>query len=426
MKSILPASLTILILLASSCKENENSILRDVPYNGTKLTEINLDNIPPEVKEYKLSELFSDFQTIPLETKAECVIGNTKIQFSKDFIFVGTQNFPGAAKLYRFSKDGRFINEIGKEGRGPGEHQGYMPPHLIVFEKDSLMLVNWEGAEENAQFFSFRGAFSGEVVSPMELLSDIYYWSDNEWFCFGNCAGKPEFQRDSCKLVFFNNQGKILKIIPRLKYPDAKTEDYSPYGSQESIYRFNNQLKVYTAGIDTIFKLADRRLVPTEILNRGKNGMPYNSVMAPEQLAGKFDLSILAETENNLILQKHIIKSAKTKQYKPGKWSVLIVPEYQLIIIDKKSRNATYAKLKDDVFQFLPDDFLNRNPEWGDDRSVTISLQAMYYQKIIKESVSADSLSGEAVIHRNKLKEITENSNPVILTFKLKDKIRIN
>jgi len=409
-----------------SCKDTENAVIREIPFQDRKITEIVLDNIPVEVREFKLSGLFPDFQIIPLETKPECVIGNTKISFSKDFIFVGTQNFPGASKLYRFNKNGSFINEYGKEGRGPGEHEGYLPSQVIPFERDSLLLVNWQGNDDNSQYFSFNGFFKGEVILPMELLSEIYNWSEKEWFSFGNCAGKPEFQRDSCKLVFFNDQGKILKTIPRLKYPNTRTDDFTPYGGLNSIYRFNNRWKIYIPGVDTIFRLEDKNLIPTEILIRGKNGMPYNSIIAPEELIGKFDLKILAETDNNLIIQKHIIKSVEANQYKPGKWSVRIFPEYQLIIIDKKTSKATYAKLTDDIFQFLSDEFLKFRLEWTDNHRVIISVQAMDYLKAIKESKSLNSPTKETMIHRDKLKGITENSNPIILTFTLNDRIRIN
>jgi hypothetical protein len=426
MKLNLTIILTICILLNYSCKETKNSVLRDISFHGRKITEINLDNIPSEVREFKLSELFSDFQAIPLETRPECVIGNTKIKFSKDFIFVGTQNFPRASKLYRFSKNGSFINEYGKEGRGPGEHQGYMPAKVIPLEEDTLLLANWLGSNDNSQIFSLNGSVRGEVIQPLYLLGDIYEWSDNEWFSFGNCAGRPEFQRDSCKIIFYNNDGKILKIIPRLKYPNIKIEDFTPSGGFNSIYRYKNQWKTFIPGIDTIFKIVDKTLVPTEILIRGKNGMPYNSILAPDQLPGKFDLQILAETENNIFIQKHVIKSAETNQYKPGKWSVSIMPDYQLIIIDKISRKATYVKLKDDTFQFLSDDILTFRLEWTDNPRVFISVQATDYLKSIKDAKPVDGPSKEALRLKEELKGITENSNPVILTFFLKERIRID
>ena len=63
-------------LLMSSCKDSEKNVLKEVIFRGDKITEIQFDNIPVEIREVRLSELFSDFQIIPLETKKECVIGN--------------------------------------------------------------------------------------------------------------------------------------------------------------------------------------------------------------------------------------------------------------------------------------------------------------------------------------------------------------
>ncbi len=426
MKFNLPLLLTICILLCYSCKDTENAVLDEIPFQGRTITEINLDNIPPEVREYKLSELFSDFQTIPLETRPECMIGNTEIKFSKDFIFVGTQNVPGASKLYRFSKNGSFINEYGNEGRGPGEHTDYMPALVTPIEEDSLLLASWRGSNENSQIFSFNGSFKGEVVQPIALLGNIYQWSNDEWFSIGNCSGRPVYQRDSCKIIFYNNDGKILKIIPRLEYPNSKTDDYIPSGGSPSMYRYNNEWKTCIPGIDTIFKIIDKTLIPTEILNRGKNGIPYNTTMAPEQLPGKFDLVILAETENNIFIKKNVVQSAEINQYKPGQWGSIITNESQLIIIDKKSRKGTYAKLIDDTFQFLPDDFLFSRLQWTANPRVFISIQAMDYLKALKEPKPIDGLTKEALGYREILKGITENSNPIILTFSLKDRIRID
>lgn len=426
MKFNLPLLLTICVILCCSCEENENAVLRDIPFQGRTITEINLDNISPEVREYKLSELFSGFQAIPLETRPECMIGNTEIKFSKNFIFVGTQNVPGASKLYRFSKNGSFINEYGNEGRGPGEHTDYLPAQVTPIEEDSLLLAFWEGSNENSQIFSFNGSFKGEVVHPVSLLSNIYQWSNDEWFGIGHCSGRPVYQRDSCKIIFFNNDGKILKIIPRLEYPNVKTDGYMPIGGSPSIYRYNNQWKTYIPGIDTIFKIVDKTLIPTEILNRGKKGMPYNTIMAPEQLPGKFYLEILAETENNIFIKKEVIQSAEVHQYGPGQWGSIITNEDQLIIIDKKSGKATYAKLIDDTFQFLPDDFLFSSLQWTDNPRVFISIQAINYLQAIKEPKPVDGLTKEALEHREKLKGITENSNPIILTFFIKDRIRID
>lgn len=423
MKFILNVLLLCPFLLLASCKDTDNNIFKEVPFRGEKLTEIILDNIPAEVREVKFSEIFSDFQVIPLETKKECVIGNTKVQFSKDFIFIGTQNFPEAAKLYRFEKEGHFINEIGKDGRGPGEHRGYSVNQVLPFEEDNTILVNW--GDDNPQLFDFAGSFKGEILQPLELLGDIYKLSDNEWFSTGNCAGIPYYSRDSLKIVFYNKDGRITKTIPRFEFPNTRS-GYTPLGGRESVYKFNNQWNLYFPGVDTLYKIIDKSLVPSLVLIRGKNSMPYNLTIPPSDLPGKYDIQILAETDNNFFIEKVVIKEAEVEEYQPGKWTQSITPEYQLIIVDKKSKKAAYIKLIDDIFQFLPEKYIFSRLNWQDNSRVFKALQAIDYLRMIKESKPSENLTKKAIKMMETLKDISENSNPIILSYTLKEKIRID
>ena len=425
MKLNLIALIVTVFLLLSSCKEPETNVLREVPFQEGKITEINIENIPAEVRELKFSEVFTDFEVITLETRKECAIGNTKIQFSKDFIFVGTQNSPGAAKLYRFDNKGQFINEIGKEGRGPGEHSGYLVSQVLPFEEDNTILVNWRGGD-NPQLFDFAGTFRGEIHQPIELLGDIHKLSDNEWFSTGSCAGIPNYSRDSLKIVFYNKDGGITKTIPRIEFPNKGSNNFTPPGGKKSIYKFNNQWRVYIPGDDTIYTIINKRIVPGEVFVRGKNGMPYNSSISPSDLPGKFDLEILAETDNNLFVQKYIIKEAEVKEWKPGQWEQVIKPEFQLIIVDKKSKKAAYVKLINDVFEFLPEEYIVRRLNWQNNNRVFLSLQAINYLKMVKDSISVNSQTRDQTKLSENLKRITVDSNPIILSLILKDRIRID
>ncbi len=76
----------VILLFISSCNNNETKILKETSFHEQNITEIHLDNISPEVKELKLSDLFNNFKAIPLETKAGCLINCTDIHFSKDNI----------------------------------------------------------------------------------------------------------------------------------------------------------------------------------------------------------------------------------------------------------------------------------------------------------------------------------------------------
>jgi hypothetical protein len=397
-----------------------------VTVDNSKLTEIYFDNIPDEVREVKLSDLFSDFQIIPLETKPECLIGSPTIKLSDNYIFVGSQILSDPARLFRFDMNGYFINEIGSGGRGPNEHVGYFLGQTLPIDDDSTIIVTWQGFGEHPHIYHYNGTFIEKVIKPMKLIGNIYRWSNDVWFSTGKCAGIPEYPRDSIKLVFYDNKGTILETIPRLKYPGQKSNSYTPWAGATTVYRLNGQWKLFQSGIDTIFRIINKKLVPSEILNRGKDGMPYNSFIDISSLEGKYEIEILAETENLFIIQKVIQRDVNATQYQPGKWNVRSNPDYQLIIIDKINNSVFNAKLTDDVFHLIPDDLLNSRLEWLNTSRVFISLEAINYLSIIKGIEPQANISKDMKSQFSRLTNITQDSNPIILTFGLKDKIRIN
>ncbi len=235
--------------------------MQEVAFNGGVLTEIHFKNIPSEIHEVKLSELLENFQIIPLETKEECLISNTMITFSEDFILVGTQNFPGTARLYRFDKSGSFIDEIGKAGRGPGENEGYVVDMINFFEDNRTILAKWNGIGDKPQLYNNNGTLLFEINQPSRF-DNIRRWSESAWFSKGSLAGNPWTLRDSIALIFYNKEGEILNTIPRRSYPPHNLKEYTPTAWRPSIYNLGDQRRLYMHGNDTIFNIIDMKLVP--------------------------------------------------------------------------------------------------------------------------------------------------------------------
>jgi len=65
-------------------------------------------------------EFIESFTYIPLETSPECLIGgNPYVKLTNEFIIVTEQT-----RCFLFDKaTGKFVREIGRTGRGPGEYQ---------------------------------------------------------------------------------------------------------------------------------------------------------------------------------------------------------------------------------------------------------------------------------------------------------------
>ena len=73
------------------------------------------------VKNIHFSELITDCRYVPLETADKCLIGQLdKVEVSNNEIFVLDSR--NARAIYRFSKEGRFLNQIAQLGNGPMEY----------------------------------------------------------------------------------------------------------------------------------------------------------------------------------------------------------------------------------------------------------------------------------------------------------------
>ena len=99
-------SLSILCLYMASC-------------SSSKSTELVTFDIPKEGEsEFQLSEIAKTIELIQLQTSEESFLRLIQdVKFYKDKIYV--VDFPG--KILVFDRKGKFLNQLGKTGEGPGE-----------------------------------------------------------------------------------------------------------------------------------------------------------------------------------------------------------------------------------------------------------------------------------------------------------------
>ena len=124
--------LLILFFLSSSRVQdlkNENLIVIPLAKNISQLSEI------------KSSQFIDQFEYIPLETNEKCLIGNDyHALVLKDYILIYHIKY-----CYVFDKrTGKFLFELSKYGRGPGEYNNsllaYDFVNSIVYSVDGTMI----------------------------------------------------------------------------------------------------------------------------------------------------------------------------------------------------------------------------------------------------------------------------------------------
>ena len=65
--------LTLAAIMLTECGTKENQIVEEVKKDGSAIKVLHLDRIPDETIDMNLSDLFTGFEIIPLETNSECL-----------------------------------------------------------------------------------------------------------------------------------------------------------------------------------------------------------------------------------------------------------------------------------------------------------------------------------------------------------------
>ena len=124
---------SVTILTACSSNDTSDAILQEATVDGATITEINIDAVPSNPEKIGLSEFFDGLEIIRLESSEEALVMNTRLDFADNFFLLGTQTSQ-AARLLRFDYEGNYLNTIGAEGGGPGEHQGSLITTLEYYK----------------------------------------------------------------------------------------------------------------------------------------------------------------------------------------------------------------------------------------------------------------------------------------------------
>lgn len=131
------------------------------------------------VKAYKLSTVAEDIEYIPLERTSECIIsgGISKICISSEDIFVFDFNL-----CYRFNRQGKFRNRVGRIGRGPGECN--RPTDIAVdtinqwvylLDLDKMVKYNYDGSFVKAYKLGFKAMRFVNTDGGLFFLNDMFY-----------------------------------------------------------------------------------------------------------------------------------------------------------------------------------------------------------------------------------------------------------
>jgi hypothetical protein len=391
-----------LLLIASSCGSSNNETFKIDPLTlvGNQIT---------------LSEIAVDIEYFPLENSFP--MGFTyKLIITKDNIYLSVKDF-GIAK---FNRDGKFLQKIGKIGRGPGEYiYGF---NFAVDERTRNVYILDRSAKTKVYVYSGSGKFLRDF-SLAEIDESSYNWTTdieiyNSLLFLPNSLGQGTSKYN---WIFLDTLGNLVegKVNPLDQF-------YTNSGRDAIIYRFDNKLFYLNYFNDTIYSISpDLKYKAEYLIANGDFRWPrkkMNNRSVDEfisQLVKLFQPGQMFETTHFIVLPYDYNKMQAIAFIEKKTKEIFLALKYEYV----PERNATSRGcILNDLDGGIPLGQLGYFSENGNEY-----LTSLIEPQKLKSFISTDDFKSSSPKYPEKKKELEklaaslkETDNPVLVLVRLK------
>jgi hypothetical protein len=351
--SVIINVLSFYILLSIGCSQSNNS--------KDDIVTIDIKKVIQNERDVPLSQFVESLEYLPLEITSESSIsGGPGLYFTEEYIIVRNYSPVSNSLLLLFDRrTGKFIRNLGKLGRGPGEY--LRPLDRFYNPYDKKIYAN---AENSINTYNLEGVFldSFEKLKVKESsVKDGYIRASLEAY----------LNIDTCIYYLNNSTGSIVKrLIIATKNNEIRSfPQYEKWSSSDVFinqnpifFSWENKLSFKEKSNDTIFYVSMDHLVPRYVLYTGDLRYPYRLSRdeAMEQLTQPKDyFETFNIFENSQYLFFDIASKNKPVANKPGSFKMI----RNLCIFDKTTKKISICMnnsetdnscLIDDINNFIP------------------------------------------------------------------------
>ena len=230
------------------------------------------------IKEVKLSNCVSSLKYTPFETTDSALLGNIYSHFYADDAFMYCASADLMKCIHIFTRDGKYVKDIGKKGRGPGEYSSARTI-AVVPGTDTLIVAGGR----KVVFYSLK---DGSCLKEIE--SEDLFGGSKDVTITRNGMTSTMSNLVSGNMVLYNNLLYVpvanntnfeqtldvydLSFNPVLKIQMGKSSQATiiPRVFNGIIYIHNNNLNVINGLVDTIYTLKNNELIPHIAFEYGK------------------------------------------------------------------------------------------------------------------------------------------------------------
>lgn len=378
------------------------------PIHSQVLQSINLTKLPDE-KKISLSNLgFSEINYIPLETNEFSLISNIDLvwfnEYSINKIIPGDGYFliKNKNKVLKFGEDGKFIANIGKVGRGPGEINQIEDLDIDHTDQSVYMVSGWQ-----KKFYQYSS--SGKFIRTFNVPFYVREFRivDDKILCYcGNNRGSNEHS-----FALIDKAGHVIKFFPN-KYP-FKSKSSFGFTHENLFYSYNNKVNIKEIYSDTIFSFEKTMFKPHAVIKVGN-----------KQVTPKVRSELTMED-----IGANIIEPMNLLQFGDFLYYSFI---YKFVPPDVKILSFISSKKNDKQALFDVGEGIINDLDGGsgiiplttlDDRTIVTLIDAF----TLKKHITSESFKNSKPLYPQKKKDlenlankIKETDNPVLIIVKLK------
>jgi hypothetical protein len=366
-----------LAVLCFSCNKNEES--NTVFFNYS-------ENI-------SLPEMLSDIEVVKLETSDSCQIASIKqMIIHKEKIFV--LNFPVGKNIFAFDMKGKFLHTIGRIGQGPGE---YVLPHSISVSDDILYVM--DVAKKKIILFDCN---TFEFIKDEQCEIDATFFSvskNNHAYLWSNTLEVHAKNKTyPFHLIVTDRNYNIQHIEAPMKVQTGfLTRWTSPFTHGERISYFVHpyQNEVYEISADTCMlkytvNFEGFLFPPTDYLETNVKSDMYPKIIRESDYINQFTFF---ETDSNIVSNFYAKR------------------DFYMGIFNKNKQYGVCFNMKNVIGDVHAGCYNNPQTFDGD----------VFYSIINVAQLAENKEKGQVSdIILNKIGDISEYDNPVILKYKIK------
>jgi len=351
---------------------------------------IDLTKLPAKENLLYLSEFASKVTYIQLESKKNGLIGPGARFNLFDSIIVSSAHH----QIFTFdSKNGKFLKSIGEYGNGPN---GYMNS-ISSYIKNGKIIITALGWDFSLMEFSTNGEILCKLNQD-KRASSVAWLRDNLYAIYYNKVSNY----DSLRLQIYDS--KKNKIVSTF-YDNRKFEETPRRKTNYGAFFYYNKSKLFLKEFfnDTVFQVTTNKLIPTIVFNSGKYSPPFLE-------KHKFDyvqyhnIQTILESEQLIFFQLYFKKRAYYC-YFDKRTNRVMIPNY------KNSQFNGFENDIDGFMQFYPLSVSNRNELIG-------FLEPFEIRQWFDKNPEKSKMLPP---HLQKLRNIQESDNPVLMLVKLKE-----